>query len=91
MDLAERQALQIKGILCTVSRGGYDAVGVNETPLLGVSNLRAALQAFQLRESLARAGCELQWLVADYDLADALTKKRSECLDGLFKFMRTWL
>ena len=91
VDLAERQALQIKGILCTESCGGYDAVEVNENPLLGLSNLRAALQAFQLRENLARVGCEWRWLASDYDLADALTKKRAECRDGLLKFMRAWL
>ena len=52
---------------------------VNESPLLGLSNLRAALQAFQLRDNLKRCGSELRWLASDYDLADALTKKRSEC------------
>ena len=41
----EKQALCVKGILCTDSRGGYDAVELNESPLLGLSNTRAALQA----------------------------------------------
>ena len=34
--------VEIKGIICTDSRGGYDAVEVNESPLLGLSNLRSA-------------------------------------------------
>ncbi|CAE7822031.1 unnamed protein product, partial [Symbiodinium sp. CCMP2456] len=75
---AERQVLRVRGVLCTDSRGGYDAVEVNESPLLGLSNMRAALQAFQLRDNLARVGCELRWLASDYDLADALTKKKLE-------------
>ena len=51
---AEQQVLLIRGILCTDSRGGYDAVELNESPLLGLSNLRSALQAFQRRENLKR-------------------------------------
>ena len=80
---AEQQVLLIRGILC---RGGYDAVELNESPLLGLSNLRSALQAFQLRGNLKRVGC-------DYDLADALTKKRAEERRlGLQKFLskRHW-
>ena len=64
---------------------------VNESPLLGLSNMRAALQAFQLRESLRRSGCELRWVASDYDLADALTKKKQDSRTGLLKFMRSWL
>ena len=37
----------VKGILGTDSRGGYDAVLKNESPLLGLSNARSALQAYQ--------------------------------------------
>ena len=88
---AETQAMQVKGVLCTDSRGGYDAVEVNESPLLGLSNLRAALQAFQLRENLRRVGCELRWVASDYDLGDALTKKKMEARLGLVKFLTTWL
>eukprot|EP00439_Symbiodinium_sp_Y106_P045439 s1898_g5.t1 len=88
---AETQAMQVKGVLCTDSRGGYDAVEVNESPLLGLSNLRAALQAFQLRENLRRVGCELRWLAPDHDLGDALTKKKMEARLGLLKFLTTWL
>ena len=46
--------MTVKGILCTDSRGGYDAVERNESPWLGLSNMRAALQAFQLRDNLRR-------------------------------------
>ena len=50
MEATESQVLEVKGILCTDSRGGYDAIEVNESPLLGLSNMRAALQAFQLKD-----------------------------------------
>ena len=84
----EQQAIQVRGVLCTDSRGGYDALEVNESPLLGLSNMRAALQAFQLRDNLKRSGCELRWLVSDFDLGDALTKKKAEARAGLIKFMQ---
>ena len=89
---AEQQARDIPGILCTDSRGGYDAVQVNESPLLGLSNLRSALQAMQLRESMMRVGTSLRWLASDYDLADSMTKKRPDCRTGLTKYpsKRLW-
>ena len=90
VTVSERQAAQIRGVLCTDSRGGYDAVEVNESPLLGLSNLRSALQAFQLRDNLQRVRCELRWLASDYDLADGLTKKKAEARTGLLKFLATW-
>ena len=33
VEIAEKQALVVKGILCTDSKGGYDAVETNESPL----------------------------------------------------------
>lgn len=90
VEATENQVRCIKGIICTDSRGGYDAVEVNESPLLGLSNLRAALQAFQLRDNLQRVGSELRWLASDYDLADSMTKKRNDSRDGLMKFLRHW-
>jgi len=91
VTMAEEQAQLVRGVVCTDSCGGYDAVELNESPLLGLSNMRAALQAFQLRDNLKRVGCELRWLTSDYDLADALTKKRGEARIGLMKLLRTWL
>ena len=87
IDRAERQVIAIKGIVCTDSKGGWDSVQVNESPLLGLSNIRAALQAFQLRDNLLRTGGELRWLASDFDLGDALTKKRAECRTGIQKFL----
>ena len=89
--VALMQVSRIKGVLCTDSRGGYDAVEINESPLLGLSNMRAALQAFQLRDNLQRTGSLLRWVASDYDLADALTKKRADCRLGLLKYLRTRL
>ena len=91
VEAAEEQACLVRAILCTDSRGGYDAVEVNESPLLGLSNMRAALQAFQLRDNLKRVNCELRWVASDYDLADGFTKKRAESRLGLLKFLRTWV
>ena len=90
VEKAEAAAKKVHGVLCTDSRGGFDAVELNESPLLGLSNLRSALQAFQLRNYLKRTGGELPWLASDYDLADALTKKKAECRIGLEKFLKAW-
>ena len=87
----EELARAVKGIIATDSRGGFDAVMYNESPLLGLSNTRAALQALQLREALLRAASELRWVASDYDLGDALTKKKNECRLGLIKFLKTGL
>ncbi|CAE7295575.1 GIP [Symbiodinium sp. CCMP2592] len=89
VDNTEQQVMTVKGIVCTDSKGGYDAVELNESPLLGLSNMRSALQAFQLRGNLARTACLLRWVASDYDLADALTKKKAECRAGLIKFLRS--
>ena len=90
VEKAEAAAKKVHGVLCTDSRGGFDAVELNESPLLGLSNLRSALQVFQLRNYLRRTGGELRWLASDYDLADALTKKKAECRIGLEKFLKAW-
>ncbi|OLP86139.1 hypothetical protein AK812_SmicGene32791 [Symbiodinium microadriaticum] len=82
----EHQVLRVRGILCTDSKGGYDALERNESPLLGLSNMRAALQAFALRDNLKRVRCELRWLASDYDLADAMTKKRPDSRVGACKY-----
>ena len=87
----ERQVHGIKGIVCTDSRGGYDAVELNESPLLGLSNMRAALQAYQLRANLRRSAGELRWVASDFDLGDGLTKKRPDCRVGLLKLLRSGL
>ena len=88
---AENQVRNTVGILGRDSKGGYDAVQVNESPMLGLSNLRSALQALQLRESMIRTNCFLRWLASDYDLGDALTKKRPDCRTGLLKYLKTKL
>ena len=79
----------VKGVVTTDSRGGYDAVTRHESPMLGLSNMRAALQAFQVRESLERTLTELRWTASDYDLGDALTKKAPSCRAGLLQFLKT--
>ena len=51
--------------------------------------MRAALQAFQLRQNLQRGGCELRWVASDYDLGDSVTKKKPESREGLLKLLAT--
>ena len=50
--------------------------------------MRAAHQAFQLRDNLKRVNCDLRWVASDYDLADALTKKRGDSRIGLLGYLK---
>ena len=77
----------------TDSKGGYDSIIVNESPLLGLSNTRAALQAWQLKEALPRCGTRLMWLASDWNLADCMTKKKPECRTSMSYFFkrRIWM
>ena len=64
----------------------------NESPLLGLSNARSALQAYQLREQLLESGGKLIWVSGDWNLSDALTKKCRSARQGLGQYLRnfTW-
>ena len=77
-----------KGIIATDSKGGYDAVTKSEGPMLGLSNARSALQAYQLREQLAESFCRLIWISGDWNLSDALTKKARVAREGLIQFFK---
>ena len=81
----------VKGIIGTDSRGGFDAINKNESPLLGLSNVRSALQAFQLREQLQDGKGPLFWIGGDWNLSDALTKKGKSCRAGLSQFVKNWM
>ena len=59
LKLANGMVKYVAGILATDSKGAYDAVNKHEGPLLGLSNIRSALQAYQLREQLRDARCRL--------------------------------
>ena len=45
--------------------------------MLGLSNAKSALQAYQVREQLAESFCRLIWISGDWNVSDALTKKTS--------------
>ena len=75
----------------TDSRGGFDAINKNESPLLGLSNVRSALQAFQLREQLQESLGNLIWISGDWNLGDCLTKKDRSARLGILQFFKTWV
>ena len=82
----------VEGILATDSKGGYDSVEKNESPNLGLSNAKAAIQSFSLKQSLMETTLSLKWLAGDWNLGDALTKELAECRRSLSKFLqlRKW-
>ena len=88
---ANRMVSYVKGIIGTDSRGGFDAINKNEGPLLGLSNVRSALQAFQLREQLQESKGILIWISGDWNLGDALTKKDKSARAGILQFFKNWI
>ena len=82
----------VSAILATDSRGGYDAVHKNESPNLGLSCARAAVQAHSLKQKLKDQLLECVWVAGDWNLSDCLTKKQQECRKGMIKFLelRVW-
>ena len=91
LDQAEAQVRLVKGIVGTDSKGGFDAVTLQEGPYLGLSNARSAVQAFQIKQSFENVGTRLIWLSGDWMLADALTKRHPECRRGLQQFLQQWI
>eukprot|EP00435_Cladocopium_sp_Y103_P016458 s2780_g4.t1 len=79
----------VKGITAIDSKGGYDAVTKSEGPMLGLSNARSALQAYQLREQLAESFCRSVWISGDWNLSDALTKKARVAREGELRALAT--
>ena len=83
----------VPGLLGSDSRGGYDSIMINESPLLRLSNIRAALRAEQLKQSLPDCGTKLIWLASAWNVSDGLTKKKPERRENLAYFMchRRWM
>lgn len=78
----------VHGLVGTDSKGGFDAITKSEGPMLGLANIRSALQAFQLREQLQEGGARLIWLNGDWNLSDALTKKPAVARQSLMQFLK---
>lgn len=65
---AETEARQLSGIVGTDNNGGYNSIMMNESSLLGltnITNMKAAIQAKQLNQSLPLTGTVLYWQAND--------------------------
>ena len=89
LQASETEAKRVPGLLGADSKGGYDRIMINESPMLGLSNTRAAIQAFQLKESIPRCNTKLLWLAGDWNLSDCMTKKKPECRRSMEFFLRS--
>ena len=82
---------RIKGIVATDSKGGFDAITLQEGPICWASQMsvqiRAAIQAFQLKSFFRDNGAVLIWFASDWLLAGALIKKKEECRKSLQQFL----
>ena len=88
LEATDQEVQHVVGVLGTDSKGGWDSVMVNESPLLGLSNTRAAIQAHQLKQALRLCGTHLLWLAGDWNLSDSLTKKKPESRDSMLFYLK---
>ena len=70
LSVADSQVRLVPGVFGTDSKGGFDLVMVNESPLLGLSNMRAAIQAYQLKQAIRLCHTKLIWLASDWNLGE---------------------
>jgi hypothetical protein len=83
---------QVKGLVVSDSKGGYDAVEINETSNLGLQSTRTAVQAYQIKQNFQTNNASLRWVAADWNLADGFTKEAAESRANLESFLKlqTW-
>jgi hypothetical protein len=79
----------VPGILGTDFKGGWDSIMVNESPLLGLSNMRAAIQAYQLKEVIKLRLSRLIWL----ELIRLTYEEKAESRESMLFFLRhrSWM
>jgi hypothetical protein len=80
---------QVKGLVVSDSKGGYDAVEINETSNLGLQSTRTAVQAYQIKQNFKQNNSTLKWVAADWNLADGFTKENADSRQNLEAFLRT--
>ena len=83
LEASEKEVRLVPGLLGTDSKGGYESIIVNDSPMLDLSNTRSAIQAYQLKESIPRCLTKLLWLANDWNLADSITNKKPECRNSM--------
>jgi hypothetical protein len=86
---AEACIRQVKGLVVSDSKGGYDAVETNETSNLGLQSTRTAVQAYQIKQNFKQNNSTLKWVAADWSLADGFTKENADSRQNLEAFLRT--
>jgi hypothetical protein len=86
---AEACIQQVKGLVASDSKGGYDAVERNETANLGLQSTRTAVQAYQIKQNFMTNNASLRWVAADWNLADGFTKDSSESRQSLEAYLKT--
>ena len=72
----------------TDAKSVADGVRANKS-VMGMGDLRAALDAAQLREALTRLSAQLRWAPGAHQLADVLTKDAADPADTFRGHMRT--
>eukprot|EP00971_Amphidinium_carterae_P058184 1150850-Amphidinium_carterae.2 len=69
---------QTRSFAITDCRSLYDSVNQQESSTLGLSEKRSAIEVLALRETIKPANIELRWVHSGRQLADYLTKVRSQ-------------
>ena len=90
----DQLAACVESLLITDSRGCYDSLSNNDSPLLGMSNAKTGveLRSVQLR---TREGsrCYVTWVPSDLNLADSMTKVSYEAFKvyALYNSRKAWV
>ena len=79
----------VPGLLVTDPKGAYDATVKQETTILGLSNTRAAVQGYAVKQSLRDKLLDIVWLAAGWNLPDALTKAAATARAPLERWLST--
>ena len=88
-ERAKACVAQVRGILATDSKGGFDAVTAQESASLGMKDERSAIEALQLKQRLEDPNLKIVWLSSDWNLADCMTKIKPECRRPMEYFLKT--
>ena len=79
----------VTGVTATDSKGGYDAIEIQESAGLGMASGRTAVEALALKQVFSAGIGLLIWLASDWNLGDGFTKAAAEAREGLVTFLVT--
>lgn len=91
---ADELAACVESLLVTDSRGCYDALSNNDSPLLGMSNAKTGVELRSVQNGTREGSqCYITWVPSDLNLSDCVTKVSYEAFRvwALFNSRKSWI